>query len=109
MVLVYLCAWYRYKECFTYSEITKPQQAFAINYSCHVSAFGKKEGFKTPKNDSMLREANVSVLKGKDCQERLRSSILGRYYMLNKESVLCAGGDNVTASCELVVVSSGII
>ena len=64
------------------------------------------ESFNLPQNNSVfMREADVPILTGVTCQNRLRASVLGNSFTLNQESFICAGGDQIRETCDIAVVS----
>jgi hypothetical protein len=47
----------------------------------------------------ILREVDVPIVSGDDCQEKLRRTALGKYFRLDRQSFICAGGEMNKDSC----------
>jgi len=68
-------------------------------FSCWVSGYGKT----SPYGDtaSALKEVQLPVLDGNTCQNRLRSSALGPYFIFDRNSFICAGGMRGRDACNV--------
>jgi len=53
-----------------------------------------------------MREVDVPVVKGNDCENRLRGTRLGKYFELDKSSFFCAGGEEGKDACTVKNVSA---
>lgn len=73
---------------------------FVINYSgrCYVSGWGQDiKGKFQP----ILREVDLPIVDEFECEERLRTTRLGRTFNLDKNSFLCAGGEEGKDACKV--------
>ena len=59
---------------------------------CFVSGWGKDRFGKEGKYQNILKKVPLPVMNDHTCQSRLRSTRLGRHFVLDS-SFLCAGGD----------------
>lgn len=76
-----------------------PQQGYQYTgQRCWTAGFGK-DAFEGGKHSYILREVDLPIMDSNECEKRLRSTRLGKYFELNRHSFLCAGGEEGKDAC----------
>lgn len=70
---------------------------------CKVAGWGKDEFNGNYQN--IIKEVEVPVLSGADCQTKLRNTRLGSSFTLDTNSFICAGGEAGKDACTVRIVS----
>lgn len=71
--------------------LPSPGQTFEGS-SCAAAGWGKDRFGEEGQLQTIMKEVWLDVLEHKDCEEKLRKTKLGRFFILN-ETFLCAGGE----------------
>ncbi|OAD53927.1 Serine protease 29, partial [Eufriesea mexicana] len=66
---------------------------------CWVSGWGKDAFGTNGKYQSIMKEVDVPIVDQSTCENALRQTRLGQYFMLNKNSFICAGGEQGKDAC----------
>lgn len=66
---------------------------------CWVSGWGKDAFGTNGKYQSITKEVDVPIVDQSTCENALRQTRLGRSFMLNKNSFICAGGEQGKDAC----------
>lgn len=48
---------------------------------------------------SIQKKVELSVLNDQECEEKLQASKIGKNFILNKDSFICAGGEKGKGAC----------
>ncbi|KAL7301832.1 hypothetical protein TKK_0005439 [Trichogramma kaykai] len=75
----------------------RPAAAPVTGTRCFVSGWGKNSF--TGSYQNIMREVDVPILDGTDCENRLKNTRLGAAFILNRNSFLCAGGEPGKDAC----------
>ncbi|XP_068978139.1 phenoloxidase-activating factor 2-like isoform X1 [Bombus flavifrons] len=71
----------------------------AASTRCWVSGWGKDAFGTNGKYQSITKEVDVPIVDQSICENALRQTRLGRSFMLNKNSFICAGGEQGKDAC----------
>ncbi|KAG5667068.1 hypothetical protein PVAND_015068 [Polypedilum vanderplanki] len=66
---------------------------------CWVSGFGKNATDATGRYQNIQKEVDVPLVDYNTCQKALRKTALGNTFSLDKNSFICAGGENSKDAC----------
>ncbi|KAF5299501.1 hypothetical protein FQR65_LT01084 [Abscondita terminalis] len=77
-----------------------PKQDMVVDHlKCFASGWGKDVFGKEGKYQVILKKIELPVVPRNTCQERLRTTRLGKHFMLH-ETFICAGGDPGKDTCK---------
>lgn len=68
-----------------------PQGTVMDSNECYATGWGKDEFGKNGKYQVIMKKIDLPIVPNAKCQDQLRSTRLGQYFMLHK-SFVCAGG-----------------
>ncbi|XP_043517767.1 phenoloxidase-activating factor 2 [Frieseomelitta varia] len=71
----------------------------AASTRCWVSGWGKDAFGTNGKYQSIMKEVDVPIIDQSTCESALRKTRLGQFFMLNKSSFICAGGEQGKDAC----------
>ncbi|XP_043268687.1 phenoloxidase-activating factor 2-like [Venturia canescens] len=71
----------------------------AAGTRCWVSGWGKNAFGSSGSYQSIMREVDVPIIDQADCESRLRNTRLGQYFVLDRTSYMCAGGEAGKDAC----------
>ncbi|XP_066591362.1 phenoloxidase-activating factor 2-like [Prorops nasuta] len=66
---------------------------------CWVSGWGKDAFGATGNYQSIMKEVDVPIVSQPECEARLRATRLGSFFVLDKNSFICAGGEAGKDAC----------
>ncbi|XP_032293402.1 phenoloxidase-activating factor 2 isoform X2 [Drosophila virilis] len=76
-----------------------PRSLEFLNFErCFVAGWGKPSFEQVASMRNVLRKVDLPIVNRTECQQRLRSTRLGRYFELH-ESFICAGGERGLDAC----------
>lgn len=77
-----------------------PEEGVYLNSSdCIATGWGKNNDDHTGQYQSQLKKVDLPLVLNSECQEKLRSTQLGRHFILD-QSFLCAGGIEGKDTCQ---------
>ncbi|CAK9809320.1 Phenoloxidase-activating factor 2 (Fragment) [Anthophora quadrimaculata] len=76
-----------------------PSRIPADHTRCWVSGWGKDAFGMNGKYQSIMKEVDVPIINQSTCQNSLRQTRLGQNFMLNKNTFICAGGEQGKDAC----------
>lgn len=75
-----------------------------INFRCWVAGWGKNAFGALGAYQSILKEVDVPIIEQNSCEMRLRSTRLGGFFILDKNSFICAGGELGKDACTVIII-----
>ncbi|KAG7187937.1 hypothetical protein KM043_013899 [Ampulex compressa] len=79
--------------------ICLPTAIPAAKTRCWVTGWGKDAFGNNGKYQSIMKEIDVPILTQTECENSLRGTKLGQFFVLDKNSFLCAGGEPGKDAC----------
>lgn len=76
-----------------------------ISLRCWVSGWGKDAFGTNGKYQSIMKEVDVPIIDQSTCESALQKTRLGQFFMLNKSSFICAGGEQGKDACTVSVMT----
>lgn len=76
-----------------------PEQGYQYTgQRCWVAGFGK-DAFGGGRHSYIMKEVDLPIMDSNECEQRMRTTRLGKYFQLNRYSFLCAGGEEGKDAC----------
>ncbi|KAK0087501.1 hypothetical protein PV325_000837 [Microctonus aethiopoides] len=76
-----------------------PTGAPVAGSRCYVAGWGKNSFGSSGTYQRVLKEVDVPIVDQNTCETRLRATRLGQYFILDRNSFMCAGGETGKDSC----------
>ncbi|XP_051172507.1 phenoloxidase-activating factor 2-like [Leptopilina boulardi] len=75
-----------------------PERDVLPNTQCWTAGWGKSN-FIYDNYEHVLKQVSLNIISQDECEKKLKKTRLGEEFMLNKNSFICAGGEQGKDSC----------